>query len=62
MGGNEDYQEIMKKGEITIFENYKYYLTRGKAKEFDNIYPKKEWTLKEVIADLENLNDSNPKS
>jgi hypothetical protein len=57
MAGNEDYQELMKKGDITIFENYKYYLTRGKLKEHDNIYPKKEWTLREVIADIEKLNN-----
>ena len=49
MGLDKDYQRIITRGSITIFENNKYYLVRDKSKSSDDIYPKKDWTLKEVL-------------
>jgi hypothetical protein len=49
MGLEKDYQRIISRGDITIFENNKYYLVRDKTKDSDDIYPKKDWTLREVL-------------
>ncbi len=51
MGEEKEYQRIISHGEITIYENHKYYLVRDKTKQSDDIYPKKDWTLKEVMQD-----------
>jgi DNA-binding transcriptional regulator YhcF (GntR family) len=44
-----EYEKILTRGVITIYENHKYYLVRDKNSESDDIYPKKDWTLREVL-------------
>jgi len=49
MGLDKNYQRIITRGDITIYENNKYYLVRDTTKNSDDIYPKKDWTLREVL-------------
>lgn len=46
----KEYQKILSVGDTIVYENNKYYLVRMQSKTSDdNIYPKKDWTLKEVL-------------
>ncbi|MFO8234183.1 MAG: hypothetical protein R6U04_02090 [Bacteroidales bacterium] len=51
MTGVEEYQKILSVGNTTVYENHKYYLIRRQFQDSDSIYPKKDWTLKEVLDD-----------
>ena len=46
------YQQIIKRGDTIIYENNKYYLVRKRSVKSDDIYPKKDWTLREVLLDI----------
>ncbi len=47
-----EYQKIITRGDTVIYENNKYYLVRKKSIKSDDIYPKNEWTLREVLNDI----------
>ena len=46
------YQKIISREDFIIYENHKFYLVHRKSSDKDEIYPKKDWTLKEVLHDL----------
>ena len=52
MAKEKEYQRILTVRDITVYENNKYYLVRSTSKDSDDIYPKKDWTLKEVLKDI----------
>ncbi|MFW6095338.1 MAG: hypothetical protein ACOC8S_02740 [Bacteroidota bacterium] len=45
----KEYQKILSVGNTIVYENNKYYLVRIQSRNSDDIYPKKDWTLKEVM-------------
>jgi hypothetical protein len=52
MTSEREYQRIITRGETIIYENNKYYLVRRESIKSDDIYPKKDWTLREVLLDI----------
>lgn len=52
MTPEKEYQKIISRNEFIIYENHKFYLVHRKSTNSDEIYPKKDWTLKEVLDDL----------
>jgi signal peptidase I len=52
MASEREYQRIITRGDTVIYENNKYYLVRRKSIKSDDIYPKKDWTLREVMNDI----------
>jgi len=52
MASEREYQRIITRGDTIIYENNKYYLVRRESMQSDDIYPKKDWTLREVLNDI----------
>jgi len=63
MAIEKEFQKIITRDDIVVYENHKYYLVKRKenhkyylvkrkAVDHDNIYPKKEWTFREVLDDI----------
>lgn len=52
MAVRREFQQIIARDDIIVYENNKYYLVQKKNLESDEIYPKNEWTFKEVLNDI----------
>lgn len=52
MNVEKEFQEIIVRDDIIVYENNKYYLVKRREVNSDDIYPKKDWTLREVLDDI----------
>mgnify|MGYP000471044218 CR=1 FL=1 len=51
MAVEREFQKIITRGDVIVYENNKYYLVKRKDVNSDDIYPKKDWTFREVLDD-----------
>lgn len=52
MLGEKDFNKIIERDDIIVYENNRYYLVKRKEVDSDDIYPKRDWTLREVLDDI----------
>ena len=52
MDVEKEFQKIITRDNIVVYENNKYYLVKRKDVNSDDIYPKKDWTFREVLDDI----------
>jgi len=52
MAVEREFQKIITRGDIIVYENNKYYLVKRKDVNSDDIYPKEDWTFREVLDDI----------
>ena len=52
MDREKKFQQIIAREEIIVYENNKYYLVKRENIESGDIYPKDEWTFREVLDDI----------
>jgi len=52
MSFEREFQKIITRGDIIVYENNKYYLVKYKDVNSDDIYPKEDWTFREVLEDI----------
>ena len=49
---DREFQKILTRDSIIVYENNKYYLVKREDIDFSDIYPKKDWTFREVLNDI----------
>ena len=52
MAIEKEFQKIITRDDIVVYENNKYYLVKREDVDYDDIYPKKEWTFREVLEEI----------